>query len=170
PKSFSFIIAGLTRRFASQSMIGRKQNPLFNFVVDFPLGGLRQDELRTLLRRIGSRLGLDFDSGAIEEIWEQTGGHPALARDYGRVIDLHVGRESRAEGVSVDRSLVIESYDAYARQVDMSMLEIARSLEQISQRSPDALRDLVASPGSGASALRALSPEVVDQLRRFGIL
>lgn len=167
--SFNFIIAGLTRRYASQSMIGRRQNPLFNFVVDFPLGGLTHDELGSLFRKLGKRSGLEFDAGAVNEIWEQTGGHPALARDYGRVIDLHVEREMRVDGVKVDRAHVRERYPDYVRQVATTMLDISRAISELDPQSPYVLRDLAAGPSPGSSILD-LSDDVVEQLRRLGIL
>lgn len=167
--SFNFIIAGLTRRYASQSMIGRRQNPLFNFVVDFPLGGLPHDELGSLLRKLGKRSGLEFDAQAVNEIWEQTGGHPALARDYGRVIDLHVERERRVDGIKVDRAHVKERYPAYARQVATTMLDISRAILEVDPQGPYVLRDLAAGPSTGSSNLD-LSDDAVEQLRRLGIL
>ncbi len=166
---FNFIIAGLTRRYASQSMIGRRQNPLFNFMVDFPLAGLARDELRSLLRKIGGRLGLDFEPGAVDEIWEQTGGHPALARDYGRVIDQHVERAARVDGVIVDRALVRKHYPAYARQVEMTMQEISRAVLELDPQGPYALSDLAATSSNSLDS-SSVSTEAVEQLRRLGIL
>jgi hypothetical protein len=167
--SFNFIIAGLTRRHASESMIGRRQNPLFNFVVDFPLAGLTHVELQTLFRKIGRRLGLEFDAGAVDEVWKQTGGHPALARDYGRIIDRHVDRVARIDGARVDRALVKERYPTYARQVEMTMQDISRAVMELDPQGPFVLSEVATGPGP-SSSLSPLSDDTVEQLRRLGIL
>jgi len=167
PGAFDFIIAGLSRRYASVSTMGKHQNPLFDFVADFPLAGMRRDELRSLLREIGARAGLTFETGAIEEIWAQTGGHPWLAREYGRLIDRSLDSSPRVDGAVVERGHVRELLARYAVEVETTMEEFLRAASSVDETCVDVLGELAAT---SMSSLAPLSDATVEHLRRLGLI
>ena len=169
PRTFNLLIAGLDRKKASVSRYGARQNPLFNFVVDNPLAGLEREEMNELVRRIGRRLSLRFEHDALEVIWQETGGHPYLARELGRVIDQAVPPEER-QPKSVDAALMLAHRDEFRRRVETTMQEIREAVLEIDPQVLDVLSYLAHYPAEAEESLRTLKPESVDTLRRYGLL
>jgi hypothetical protein len=163
---FSFLLAGLSRECAVQPRLGLKQNPLFNFLVDFPLAGLERSELNELFRKIGRKLSLRFDSEACGLIWEETGGHPALAREYGRIIDRQVSVEERRHGAQVTRQRLLDSYGDFFLQVENTMQEMFVATKSMDERAPSWLASLATNPGGAFP----LSQQSAEQLRRLGLI
>ncbi|MEM9492995.1 MAG: ATP-binding protein, partial [Myxococcota bacterium] len=115
PGTFNFLIAGLSRRLASTpTFLGGRQNPLLGFLVDFPLAGLTHQELHELMRKIGRRLSLAFSPEAHDLIWAESGGHPYLARAFGRFIDQRIPYRERSPNKTVDGDLVAALRDTFS--------------------------------------------------------
>ncbi len=166
PASFTFIIAGLSRRFAEQSRIGKRQNPLFNFAVDFPIAGLEHKALKDMFRKIGKRVGLKFLPESLELIQQQTGGHPALARKFGRLIDRRVPLDQRIDIYQVSHTMVDGTRPDFAIEAKSTMEEIYIACSDIGETVPSALTRLLDEP----QALDSLAAEQTEQLRRLGIV
>jgi hypothetical protein len=169
PQRFNFVIAGLDRRLASRPRYGQRQNPLFNFAVDYPLAGLERHQLTKLFRKIGRRLSLHFESGALDLIWEETGGHPYLAREYGRLIDHEFPVDKRADNY-VNRAFALRYRKDFRQRVRNSLEEIHQALFDLDPQAPDVLRLMHVFPDDAVEALEQLKPETVDVLRQYGIL
>lgn len=168
PEALSFAIAGLSRRLAASPELGGRRNPLFNFVVDHPLAGLGRDEHNELFRKIGRRLSLTFDPVALESLWRLTGGHPFLAREYGRLIDRQVPTSER-HPKRVDPALVDALARPWRRAVRPTMEEIENTIREIDPRAPSALAMLHRTPDN-TQALEALGEPTLDELERLGIV
>ncbi|MGK3965521.1 hypothetical protein WMF38_15260 [Sorangium sp. So ce118] len=169
PRTFNILIAGLDRQKASVSRYGQRQNPLFNFIVDHPLAGLEREEMNELIRKIGRRLSLRFEPEALEVIWRETGGHPYLAREFGRVIDRAIPSQKR-DPMRIDRAITLEHLEEFRRDVAPTMQEIHDAVRTIDPQAPDVLAFLVHYPEEAEESLRSLKPESVHTLRRYGIL
>lgn len=79
-RKFSFVIAGVNASVSEKDKIDGVQNPIFGIVRAKYLTGFEKDELRSLTRVFGRRMGLNFDETAIEKLHERYGGHPLLSR------------------------------------------------------------------------------------------
>lgn len=170
PKTFNILIAGLDRQKASISRYGERQNPLFNFVVDYPLAGLEREEMNQLFRKIGRRLSLYFMPDALDVIWRETGGHPYLAREFGRVIDHQIPSQKR-NSMRINRAIVLEHLEEFRRETAPTMLEILDAVRAIDPQAPEVLAYIVQYPEDAEEALNSfLKPESVQTLRRYGIL
>jgi hypothetical protein len=167
PGRFNFMFAGLTRRFAVQTRLGRRQNPLFNFAAELPLPGLTEDELRQLLNKIGRRAGLKFSKEARSIIWQQSGGHPALAREFGRLIDRGVSLEERLSRVMIPGERARGLLTEFAVQVAPTMTEMHEAVCRVDERALPSLVRLAGSPGTFDASV---GRESVEQLRRLGII
>lgn len=167
PGRFNFMFAGLTRRFAVQTRLGKRQNPLFNFAAELPLPGLTRHELRQLLNKIGRRAGLRFSQGAREIIWQQSGGHPALAREFGRLIDRGVSMDERLGGIVISEPRARGLLTEFAVQVEPTMTEIHDAVCRVDERVLPWLVELAASGGTFDASV---SRETIEQLRRLGII
>jgi uncharacterized protein YktA (UPF0223 family) len=166
PGRFNFMLAGLSRQYATQPRLGAQQNPLFGFLVDFPLAGFELDELSQMLRKIGRRLSLKFDADACAFIWEQTGGHPALAREYGRLVDKHVSTEERRYTAQISRQRLLDVYDEFRLHVETTMQELHVAAKTVDERAPEALAVIANHPGRSLD----LPDQSVEQLRRLGMI
>ncbi|WP_148313478.1 hypothetical protein [Sorangium cellulosum] len=169
PRTFNILIAGLDRQKASVSRYGQRQNPLFSFIVDHPLAGLEREEMNELIRKIGRRLSLRFESDALDVIWRETGGHPYLAREFGRVIDREIPSQKR-DSMRIDRAITLEHLEEFRRDVAPTMQEIHDAVRTIDPEAPDVLAYIVHYPEETDESLSALKPESVHTLRRYGIL
>lgn len=170
PKAFNFLIAGLTRKLASTPLVEARQNPLFNFTVDFPLAGLSQMEMNELVGKIGRRLFLSFSSDALELIWEETGGHPYLARALGRLVDKSIPTEARLPKTDIRESVVRNQLDRFHVDVLGTMEEVAGAVAKLDPEAPTLLAYLETYPEECRQAIDLLGPEVVEELQRLGIL
>lgn len=167
---FNFLVAGLSRRLASRPTFEDRQNPLFNFAIGYPLAGLAREEMNQLMRKVGRRLGLVFDHEALDHVWQQSGGHPYLTRDYGRIIDQHVPTNERMDDPkTVTIKLVEELQDEFRRSVREAMEEIERTVADLHADAPLVLSCLAQDERAG-DLLGELGEEVVDELCRLGVL
>lgn len=168
---FNFVIAGLSRRLASQPRFEGRQNPLFNFAVGFPLAGLAREEMNELMRKLGRRLGLDFAHDALSDIWQQSGGHPYLARDFGRLVDQHVPKSERlASKKNITHDLIERLQDEFRRSVRLTLEEIEIAVSELDPDALFVLSYLQQVPEDAGAAVRDLSDEALDELCRLGII
>ena len=79
-RRLSFIVAGVNPSVVELHSIGGVQNPMFGIVPARYLRGFERDELATMIRTIGRRIGLRFSSSAIDYMFQRYGGHPLLTR------------------------------------------------------------------------------------------
>lgn len=166
PEHFSFILAGRNRRLLSPARVGRVDNPMYRFLREVPLGGLAEEECRAMVRRIGRRMALDFSPDSLDLIVRETGGHPALVRSFGDLIDQAVPLADRGPAL-VDRSLTEGVVASFAREVDSDMRELVPAAEDIEPRAVDLLRHLAhGAPWVGGD----LEARIRDGLVRYGIL
>ncbi len=170
--SVNFLFAGLSRRLADASRFGDRQNPLFNFAIDFPLAGLTLEEMGALFRKIGRRLSLAFKPEALAVIWEDTGGHPFLAREMGRLLDQNIAQDQRSKKVEILAATVRDRRKEFQIEVANTMQEIAHAASQLDPEAPFALSYLQAasSKADADEALALLRDEVVTELERLGIV
>lgn len=79
-KNFSFIISGVNPSVVELDVVNGVQNPLFGIVPHKYLTGFAEDEVRTMIKSLGRRMGLTFSYEAITRISKWYGGHPLLTR------------------------------------------------------------------------------------------
>jgi hypothetical protein len=170
PGVFAFLIAGRSRQLASKPSFDSQQNPLLNLLIDFPLAGMEQQEMNQLMSKIGRRLSLDFGHDALVLIWEETGGHPSLGREFGRLIDQEIPTQERNPTAKcITSSIVAGLRNRFRRQVELTLQEIGQA---VSKLDPAALLTLsyVQTYPQEARVLAELPSGVLDELCRFGIL
>ncbi|NLZ15912.1 MAG: hypothetical protein GXY27_04510 [Erysipelotrichaceae bacterium] len=79
-KCLSYIIAGVNPSTLEIDLINGVQNPLFGIVPHRFLTGLDLEETKTMLKKLGKRMGLVFSQDVITAIHNWYGGHPLLTR------------------------------------------------------------------------------------------
>lgn len=79
-KCLSLILAGVNSSVVEMDLVDKVQNPLFGIVPNKYLTGFTIEESRTMLRKLGRRMGINFDIAACDSIRNWYGGHPLLVR------------------------------------------------------------------------------------------
>jgi hypothetical protein len=130
PRFFSFVVVGLNRRWALKARYDGRQNPLFGALFQMPLGGLSRQELGTLVRKLGRRVGLDFDHEATDQLFSESGGHPYIARLFADLIDRGAPQE-RVEPFHVDFYRVREALPVLELEAETTMREIADTVADL---------------------------------------
>jgi hypothetical protein len=171
PGTFNFLIAGRSRNLAFRPSFDSRQNPLLNLLVDFPLAGLKQQEMNTLISKLGRRLSLKFERSALDVIWEETGGHPFLAREFGRLLDQKTpskNRDPHAKSITHDDIARLKNH--FHRHVETTLSEIKEAIVGLHPDVLFALSYVQLCPQEAGDALASLPSAVIDELCRFGIL
>lgn len=77
---FSFLLVGTNTFSVEMSMINGEDNPLFNTVISDYIPGFPLDDVREMVRKLGSYMGMRFDDLVFAKLYEDFGGHPFLIR------------------------------------------------------------------------------------------
>ena len=79
-KNLVYIVAGVNPSIVEVDKVNGIQNPLFGIVQYEYLKGFAEDELKSMLKALGKRMGISFDFEATRYLYEWYGGHPMLTR------------------------------------------------------------------------------------------
>lgn len=79
-KCLSLILAGVNSSVVETDLVEKVQNPLFGIVPNKYLTGFTIEECRVMLRKLGRRMGINFDIASCDAIRNWYGGHPLLVR------------------------------------------------------------------------------------------
>jgi hypothetical protein len=74
------IIVGVNPYPLEINVIDGIQNPLFGIISYNYLRGLDFDDMKLMIKTLGKKMGLRFDSQSLEYIYQLYGGHPLLTR------------------------------------------------------------------------------------------
>lgn len=163
---FAIILAGRDRRFVAKARIDGRDNPMYRFLTDLPVGGLDDDSARTMLRKLGRRMGLDLHHEALNLCVRETGGHPMLLRTIGNLIDRGVPVEQRQPYV-VQRAEVESKLDELSDEAAEDYRELLVAASELTDGGEALLVN--AAHDERAFSERAARSAIVE-LRRFGIL
>lgn len=78
--NLSFIIAGVNPHIVEVDTINNIQNPLFGIVPADYLKGMSTEDVKIMVKTLGKRMGLRFDSDTHNYLKHRYGGHPLLTR------------------------------------------------------------------------------------------
>ena len=166
PKGFSFVLAGRNQRLLAPARIDDADNPMYRFLRNVPVAGLVPDDCRRMVRALGGRMGLHFEPDALDLLLQETGGHPALVRTLGDLIDVHVPTSDRNPAI-VDAALVKRVLPRFSREVDEDMREFVNAANDVDARAGDYLVHLAHGvPWIGGPS----EARIDDALIGYGIL
>jgi hypothetical protein len=166
PRGFNLVLVGRNPRLIAPARIGGADNPMYRFLRTVPIQGLAPDDCRRMVGVLGGRLGLRFGVDALDLFVQETGGHPALARTLGDLVDVHVPVEERTPA-PVDAGLVERILPRFARAVDEDMRELVNAANDIDARAGDYLAYLAhGAPWIGGPPEARIKDALID----YGIL
>lgn len=115
-KCLSLILAGVNSSVVELDLVEKVQNPLFGIVPNKYLTGFTVDECRVMLRKIGRRMGINFDIESCDAIRNWYGGHPLLVRQACSTLNSFLS-ESQERPFSVN----CEVFQKYKDDVDTEL-------------------------------------------------
>ena len=119
-----------------------------------------------MVRKIGARMGLRFLLPALEVVVKETGGHPALIRTLGDLVDQRVPTSGRYSA-SVDVAVVQNELPRFSTAVDEDMRELVEAASDIDPGASEYLVSLAhRTPWAGEPSRARL----IDALVSYGIL
>ena len=163
---FSLVLAGRNSRLLAPARIEGADNPMYRFLRSVPLAGLTPEDCRTMVRTIGGRMALRFAHDALDIIVQETGGHPALARTLGDLVDQNTPPMARTPAL-VNADVIRSVLPRFSREVDDDMRELVDASNDFDQRAADYLVHLAHEiPWVGGPS----EARINDALVGYGIL
>jgi nucleoside phosphorylase len=164
--AFGLVLVGRNQTLLTPARIDGADNPMYRFLKSVPIAGLEPDDCRRMVQKLGGNMGLAFETDALDLFVQETGGHPALARTLGDLVDRYVPTSERNPRF-IDAALVKQILPRFARAVDEDMRELVNAANDFDARAGDYL----AHRAHGVSWIGG-PPEarVDDALVGYGIL
>jgi len=109
-RNLSTIICGVNPSVVETDTVDGIQNPLFGIVPAEYLRGLPMEDMRLMVRTLGKRMGLTFETDAVEYLHDRYGGHPLLIRIACSLTHLRLAQHGdvRPARLSADRLRIDE--------------------------------------------------------------
>ena len=157
PEELVYMISGVNPSGVEQGSLEDQPNPLYETQRRY-LGPMTRPEADLLLTGLGGRMGLIFDSAALQKTYELVGGHPLLLRRLGTAVhDLALHRSERKTVTERDVERAFER-----RKRDL-FNQVNWFLEHLARVAPDEERLLRDIARGGAQAYAELWGE--DEFR-----
>ncbi|MDX7856434.1 ATP-binding protein [Aeromonas caviae] len=115
-KCLSLIIAGVNASIVETDLVDGVQNPLFGIVPHKYLTGFNNDECRTMLKKLGRRMGIDFNSETCEVIRRWYGGHPLLVRQACSTLNSFLSKKEERPFV-----ITLDVFDKHKELIDTEL-------------------------------------------------
>lgn len=133
-KCLSFILGGVNASVVENDLIDGVQNPLFGIVPNNYLTGFTDDECKLMLKKIGKRMGLQFDPSAITDIRNWYGGHPLLIRQACSQLNALLLKEKKQKPFKITSNLFHENKD----RIDQELIYYSNhAISEIKEFYPD---------------------------------
>jgi hypothetical protein len=132
-KCLSLILAGVNSSVVEMDLVDKVQNPLFGIVPNKYLNGFTLDESRTMLRKLGKRMGIIFDIPSCDAITNWYGGHPLLMRQACSTLNAFLSEQN-----SRPFSVTDQVFIGYKEQIDRELIFYSdHAISEIREFYPD---------------------------------
>lgn len=84
--NFTFILSGLTSAIIEGGRLYGRPNPLFSWAKAHYLAPFEKAEADELARSVGSKMGIEIEEGALEALFDASGGHAFLYRNFASTV------------------------------------------------------------------------------------
>lgn len=166
----SLILCGVNGTVAEVPQYHGVQNPLFGIVAPLYLVGFGAEDLRTMLRTLGRRVGMKFDDASVHYLLQRYGGHPLLTR----LACSHVYRSMLDRRVPLPENVTTQ---ALSRDEEQRDADLAFYCEHVVSEVRDFYRDeytvlemLAVGEQADVQDLLGGDPSLSRHLRQYGLL
>ncbi|MFN8503702.1 cold shock domain-containing protein [Kouleothrix sp.] len=133
-----------------------RDNPVFQFYKDMFLPPLAQKECYEMIEKLGRGMGVSFENEALEHIYNETGGHPYITRQF----CSHIVHLSSSRPLHITQKMVVEGTESFLRQKGDIFEEILERLNYFPQEKD--LFYFIAEGLSEENELSTLTNEPID--------
>jgi hypothetical protein len=84
--NFTFLLSGLTNEILENGRLYGRPNPLFSWAKARYLGPFARTEAGELATAVGSRMGIEIEAGALDALYDASGGHAYLYRNLASAV------------------------------------------------------------------------------------
>lgn len=165
--SFTFLVSGLTSALIESGRLYGRPNPLFSWAKTYFISPFSRSEADDLAESVGQRMGVRLESGALEALYEATGGHAFLYRHLASAVvgELPVNVMNR----TMTRADVLRALQAWRRDVAGNLDEMVSHLHRYYPDEAFLLDTLRQAPEEFGLFAREL-PAEVGHLIKLGLV
>jgi len=165
--NFTFLVSGLTSAILESGRLYGRPNPLFSWAKARYVGPLEKPEADRLATNLGARMGIAIDPGALESLYQASGGHAYLYRNLASTVVATLPMDEMQRRIT--RALVLLHYDDWSIAVRGHVKEM---LDHVDRYYPveGIVLDLMRESPNDITELVNDEPEAARRLRNLGVL
>lgn len=165
--NFTFILSGLTSSLTELGRLYGRPNPIFSWAKSYHLSPLDQVEANQMATSIGGRMGVRIEAGALDLIYEASGGHAFLYRHLASHCISTLPKDSFERELSA--RTVRSNIDSWRMQIAGNVKEM---LDHVSRYYPTEaiLLDLLEADAANFASVAYDHPLEVGHLRSLGLV
>ncbi|UZX02807.1 hypothetical protein F8G81_09440 [Arthrobacter sp. CDRTa11] len=166
-ENFTFLLSGLTNEILENGRLYGRPNPLFSWAKARYIGPFAHSEASELATAVGSRMGIEIEAGALDALYDASGGHAYLYRNLASAVvgDLPVATYRRI----MRTSDVLHRLIPWKRSIAGNLDEILGHLERYYPTEAILLEILAESPTEFQS-LASTEDKAVHHLISLGLI
>lgn len=168
-KNLTYIISGVNPSVVEIDKVNGIQNPLFGIVQYEYLKGFSEEELKSMLKALGKRMGLTFDHSAIKHLFEWYGGHPMLTRLACSWINKDYQSRKTKRPIIITKDVLIESQLTRDSDLGFYCKHVVSELQDFYPEEYEMLEYLASGQLSLFIELSAYN-EFVKHLKSYGLV
>ena len=167
-ENFTFVVSGLTSSIIESGRLYGRPNPLFSWAKAYFLSPFERHEADNLALSVGQKMGITIENGALEALFEASGGHAFLYR--------HLASKVVADELPLDvfhrrmaRADVLRATQPWRLQVAGNMREM---LDHLKRYYPDEsfLLDVLMEEPESFLAVADAEPAALGHLLGLGLV
>jgi hypothetical protein len=168
-RRLSNIVVGVNPKVVEMDTVNEVQNPMFGIIQPKYLKGFELEELKSMLKFFGKRMGLNFDAGAQSYLLRRYGGHPLLIRMACSEVHKSLERESATRPITITADTLKIGEEGRDEELLFYCRHVVGELQKFY---PDEYEMLEMLASGQVTDVRDLSdePEYTRHLRDYGLL
>lgn len=168
-RRLSNTIVGVNPQLVEMASIDGVQNPMFGIIKPRYLQGFAAEEMRSMVRFFGKRMGLSFTLEAMEYLHARYGGHPLLTRMACSETHAAIERKGLDRPVEVTKTQLIDDSESRDAELEHYCGHVVSELKTFYPEEYQFLEKLSSGQVVDAMAL-SQKPEFTRHLKEYGLL
>lgn len=166
--NFTFLMAGLSPALVEEGMLYGLHNPLFSWATAKYVEPFDVSESVDMLRGLGARMGISWETNAVGMAVQKSGGHVFLLRRLGATVANSIGLDHDTRTVTVRD--VQAAQRQWALETQHLMQAAIDHLQRYYPKEDKVLRRIAGEGASGTVVSRAATSKMFRNLINLGLL
>lgn len=129
--NFTFLLSGLTSAILESGRLYGRPNPLFSWAKSRYVGPLGKPDADRLATNLGARMGIAIDPGALDSLYQASGGHAYLYRNLASTVVATLPMDEMQRRIT--RATVLAHYDEWSVAVRGNVKEMLDHVDPITR-------------------------------------